>query len=89
MASWHTAFLMCTWHPNLRVREIDLNVNTNNLAVCNPGNTPTYVNNYLNDIRSSIIDLTLVSNTIHDKFIDWRVDTEEPQPQTMMLSNSH
>ncbi|CAG9581158.1 unnamed protein product [Danaus chrysippus] len=71
------------WHPlwgsermNPRGREIIELSLIHNLLVCNVGNTPTFETITHGHVRSSIIDITLVSSLVYDQVTDWKVNLD-------------
>ncbi|CAK1595266.1 unnamed protein product [Parnassius mnemosyne] len=71
---WH-----CLWNSKLNNKRGNTIVNfihTNDLEVCNQGNTPTFETTTHGVHRDSIIDLTLTSNSLVNHVIDWKVNLE-------------
>ena len=69
---WHTSW--GSRKNNKRGDEIINLVTSNDLHVCNIGDTPTYKTIANGKIRSSIIDLTIASPNVFSKINDWNVN---------------
>ena len=69
---WHTAW--GSYKSNKRGNEIHNLITSNNLHLCNSGDTPTYKTVTHGQLRTSIIDLTLVSSNTITKIINWNVN---------------
>ncbi|XP_072946175.1 uncharacterized protein [Epargyreus clarus] len=70
------------WHPswgspksNKRGKDVNNLISSYDLVLGNSGTTPTYATITHGTYRSSIIDLTLYSDNIANRVLDWQVNT--------------
>ncbi|CAH2088811.1 unnamed protein product [Euphydryas editha] len=71
------------WHPlwgsaraNTRGNDVIELALAHDLQVCNVGDTPTFETITHGRLRSSIIDITLASSSIHNYITDWKVNLD-------------
>lgn len=71
------------WHPswgsaraNARGADIVTMAHANDLYVCNTGSTPTFETTSYRRYRSSIIDITLASASLHQNITHWKVNMD-------------
>lgn len=71
---WHS--LWGSARTNLRGREVMDIIYGNDMYICNTGSTPTFETVTHGRQRTSVIDITIASDSIYDRVSNWRVNLD-------------